>query len=180
MIRKHLDDRLLDVGLELHREKTRVVYCKDSNRTRTYEHIKFDFLGYTFRPRQSTGRDGRPFSSFTPAVSRSSLTTMRRSTRSRRLHLNSEWGLDDLARVFNPSVRGWMGYYCRFRGSEFYPVAKHIDIVIVRWAMRKYKRLRYRKVWAIDWLDSVKRKRPALYVHWCGCGEFTVGTMGAR
>ena len=105
---------------------------------------------------------------------------MRRSTRCRRLHLHSEWSLDDLARVFNPRMRGWMGYYCRFRGSEFYPVAKHIDMVIVRWAMRKYKRLRYRKVRAIAWLDRVKRKQPALFVHWCGCGEFNVGAMGAR
>jgi len=73
-----------------------------------------------------------------------------------------------------------MGYYCRFRGSEFYPVAKHLDMVIVRWAMRKYKRLRYRKVRAIAWLDSVKRKQPALFVHWCGRGEFNVGALGAR
>jgi len=179
-MRKYLDARLKEVGLELHPDKTRVVYCKDSNRTRTHEHIKFVFLGYTFRSRTSTNRDGQLFSAFTPAVSRSALTAMRRSTRCRRLHLHSEWGLEDLARVFNPRVRGWMGYYCRFRGSEFYPVAKHVDMVIVRWAMRKYKRLRNRKSRAIAWLERVKRKQPALFVHWCGCGEFNVGTMGAQ
>ena len=180
MMRKHLDARLREVGLELHPEKTRVVYCKDSNRTGTHEHIKFDFLGYTFRPRKISVRNGRPFIGFTPAVSRSSLTAMRRSTRSRRLHLHSEWCLEDLARTFNPRVRGWMGYYCRFRGSEFYPVANHLDMVIVRWAMRKYKRLRGHKDRAIAWLDRVKRNQPALFVHWCGVGEFRVGTMGAR
>ena len=179
-MRKHLDARLREVGLELHPEKTRVVYCKDSNRTRIHEHIKFDFLGYSFRPRASTGRDGKPFTTFSPAVSRSSLTAMRQSTRHRRLHLHSEWSLEDLARTFNPRVRGWMGYYCRFRGSEFYPVANHLDMVIVRWAMRKYKRLRGHKDRAIAWLDRVKRLQPALFVHWCGCGEFRVGTMGAR
>ncbi len=179
-MRKHLGARLREVGLELHPDKTRVVYCKDSNRTGTHEHIKFDFLGYTFRPRSITGNKGRAVTGFTPAVSRSSLTAMRQSTRHRRLHRHSEWHLDDLARIFNPRVRGWMGYYCRFRGSEFYPVANHLDMVIVRWAMRKYKRLRGHKDRAIVWLDRVKRKQPALFVHWCGCGEFSVGTMGAR
>ena len=62
----------------------------DSNRTWIHEHIKFDFLGYTFRSRTTTNRDGQLFSAFTPAVSRSALTTMRRSTRCRRLHLHSE------------------------------------------------------------------------------------------
>lgn len=179
-MRKHLDARLYNVGLELHPDKTRVVYCKDSRRTGTHEQVVFDFLGYSFRPRQIIGHGGRLSTGFTPAVSRQSLKAMRQSLRQRRLHLRSDLCLDDLAHEVNPRVLGWIAYYCRFRGSEFNPVARHLDDLIVRWAMRKYKRLRGRKVRAYAWLDNIRRERPALFAHWSGDGSFKVGTMGAR
>lgn len=73
-----------------------------------------------------------------------------------------------------PRVRGWINYYCRFRGSEFQPVAEHLDRVIVRWAMRKFKRFRGHKSRAFDWLDKVKAERPTLFVHCTGAGSFQV------
>ncbi len=179
-LREQLGARLRDCGLEMHPGKTRVVYCKDSRRTGTYEHIKFDFLGYTFRPRRIVDRNGRVRAGFTPAVSRQAMTAMRQSMRRWRLKLRSELSLEDLARLTAPRVRGWIRYYCRFRGSEFQPVADHLDRLIVRWAMRKYKRLRGHKSRAFAWLDQVKRERPRLFVHWCGRGSFSVAAMGAR
>ena len=179
-MREHLDARLRDCKLELHPEKTRIVYCKDARRTGTHEHVSFDFLGYTFRPRQTVYPDGRKSTGFTPALSRSSMTAMRQSMRRRRLHLNSGWGLDDLAGSMDPIVRGWTAYYCRFRASEFQPVAEHLDGIIVRWAMRKFKRLHGHKVRAHAWLDRVRRERPGQFHHWNQRGAFTVGTMGAR
>lgn len=179
-MREQLAARLRDCGLELHPGKTRIVYCKDSRRTQNYESLQFDFLGYTFRPRRVVDRQGIIRTGFTPAVSRLSMTAMRQSLRRGRLHLRSELSLEQLAARLAPRVRGWMGYYCRFRGSEFQPVADHIDRLIVRWAMRKYKRLRGHKTRAIAWLDRVKSTRPTLFAHWCGNGSFAVGAMGAR
>jgi len=169
-MREHLDARLRECGLELHPDKTRVVYCKDRKRTGTHEHIEFDFLGYTFKPRQIVGHDGKPSTGFTPALSRASMKAMRQSTRRRRLHHRSEWSVSDLARAINPRVRGWMQYYCRFRGSEFLPVARHLDDLIVRWAMRKYKRFRSHKHRAFAWLTKLKRKQPDLFFYWNGRG----------
>ncbi len=180
MLRERLDARLRDCGLELHPDKTRVVYCKDSKRPGTYEHVQFDFLGHAFRPRRIIDRQGRVHTGFSPAVSRQSITAMRQAVRRWHLPLRSELSLDDLARMTAPRVRGWMAYYCRFRGSEFQPVADHLDGTIIRWAMRKYKRLRGHKVRAYAWLDRVKRDRPDLFVHWCERGSFSVGAMGAR
>ncbi len=179
-MREQLAARLQDCGLEMHPEKTRIVYCKDSRRTKNYEHVQFDFLGYTFRPRRVVDRQGRIRTGFTPAVSRQSMTAMRQSLRHSRLHLCSELSPEQLAARLAPRVRGWMAYYCRFRGSEFQPVAEYIDRMIVRWAMRKYKRLRGHKTRAFAWLDRVKHTRPTLFAHWCGSGSFAVGTMGAR
>ena len=73
-----------------------------------------------------------------------------------------------------------MSYYCVFRGSEFQVVADHLDQMIVRWAMRKYKRLRGHKTRAFAWLDRVRQRAPNLFVHWCGRGRFTVEVMGAQ
>lgn len=179
-LRERLALRLRDCGLEMHPTKTRVVYCKDSRRTETHEQIQFDFLGYTFRPRRTVSRNGRPLLGFTPAVSRQAMTAMRQSIRRWHLTHRSELSLDQLAQVLAPRVRGWINYYCRFRGSEFQPVADHLDRTIIRWAMRKHKRLRGRKMRAISWLAGMKRKQPNMFTHWCGRGAFSVGAMGAR
>lgn len=179
-LRQQVAVRLQECGLEMHSEKTRVVYCKDSRRTRTYEHIQFDFLGYTFRPRRVVDGHGCLRTGFTPAVSAQACKSMRKYVRERGLFRRSEFSLEEIAKSLTPQVRGWMRYYCRFRGSEFQPVANYIDQLIVRWAMRKHKRLRGHKVRATAWLDRVKRKSPGLFPHWCGRGAFAVGTMGAR
>ena len=175
-----LDARLRECGLELHPEKTRIVYCKDSKRTGHHEHIQFDFLGYTFKPRSIVRYDGTTGLGFTPAVSRQSLKAMRQSLRRSRFQLRSDLSVDDLSDVLPPRLRGWTAYYCRFRASEFNQIALYVDSLIVRWAMRKYKRLRGRKVRAYAWLDRVRRKRPGLFLHWNGNGSFRVGTMGAQ
>jgi RNA-directed DNA polymerase len=164
----------------MHPGKTRIVYCKDSKRTGTYEHIAFDFLGYTFRPRRIVDGRGRIRTGFTPAVSRQAMKSMRQTMRRWRLPLRSELSLGDLERMMAPRVRGWINYYCRFRGSEFQAVADHLDRIIVRWAMRKYKRLRGHKTRAFAWLARVKRRHPGLFAHWCGRGGFSVEAMGAR
>lgn len=179
-MREHLDVRLRKVGLELHPDKTRIVYCKDSRRTGTHKNVQFDFLGYTFRPREIIAPGGRLSLGFTPAVSRSAMRAMRQTLRRWHLHHRSELSIEELARIVAPRIRGWMGYYCRFRGSEFQPVANHLDTLLVRWAMRKYKRLRGHKRRAVAWLESVKRERPDLFHHWGGRGALSVGTMGAR
>ncbi len=108
------------------------------------------------------------------------MKAMRQWTRRRKLHLRSDWSLPELARALEPRVRGWVGYYCRFRGSEFQPVARQLDDLIVRWAMRKYKRFRDHKLRAYSWLVKIKRIQPGLFFHWSGQGSFMAGTMGAR
>ncbi len=110
-LRERLALRLRDCGLEMHPTKTRVVYCKDSRRTETHEQIQFDFLGYTFRPRRTVSRNGRPLLGFTPAVSRQAMTAMRQSIRRWHLTHRSELSLDQLAQVLAPRVRGWINYY---------------------------------------------------------------------
>ena len=109
VLREAIIERLAQVGLELNLDKTRIVYCKDSDRTGSYEHEQFDFLGYTFRPRLARSKTGKKFVSFLPAVSEDAAKAMRRTIKRWRLHLRSGSTLADLAQEINSTVRGWSG-----------------------------------------------------------------------
>jgi RNA-directed DNA polymerase len=159
--------RLAECGLELHPEKTRIVYCQDSDRKGQHEHIGFDFLGYTFRPRRARNRRGKFFVSFLPGVSNKAGKAIRATIREWRLAATrNNQSLEDLAWLVNPSVRGWVDYYGRFYRSALTPVLRHLERVLVRWACRKYKRFRGHVTNAAHWLGRVARRDPHLFVLW--------------
>jgi len=167
--------RLAMVGLELNLDKTRIVYCKDSNRTGSHEHEHFDFLGYTFRPRAAWNRSGVLFTSFCPAISNDAAKKIRRTIRSWRLHLCSGLTLADLARQINSVVRGWINYYGRFYPSELLWALHSINEYLMRWAMRKYKRLRRRPKAAWELVAGAKQRQPGLFAHWPALAQPTAG-----
>jgi RNA-directed DNA polymerase len=162
-------ERLAQVGLELNLDKTRIVYCKDANRTGSHEHEQFTFLGYTFRPRRAQNRSGELFDSFCPAVSNDAAQEMRRRIRRWRLNLCSGDSLADLAEQINPTVRGWINFYGCFYQSKLVALLENINEHLVRWAMRKFKRLRGRARRARRLLAVVAAREPDLFAHW-GCG----------
>lgn len=165
-LRDALKRRFAACGLELHPEKTKIVYCKDDDRRGEYPNIKFDFLGYTFCSRRSKNRWGKYFINFTPAVSNKAKKKMRQIMRSWRIHLRSDKKLEDLSRMFNPIIRGWINYYSHYYKSELYSVLRHFNRILVRWAMRKYKRLRGHRRRAEYWLGKISKRNPMLFWHW--------------
>jgi RNA-directed DNA polymerase len=178
-IRERVEWRMRECGLELHPDKTKVVYCRDIHRREEHESIQFDFLGYTFRPRRSKDRYGRVFVNFTPALSRVAAKAMRQTVRGWRLQLKSDKSIEDLARMFGPVIQGWMNYYCRFYASAFQAVARHIDWALARWATRKFKRLRGHRRRARLWIGRIARRQPGLFPHWRTGFVPTTETMGA-
>jgi RNA-directed DNA polymerase len=158
--------RLADCGLDLNEAKTRIVYCKDADRRGSHEHTSFTFLGYTFRPRLSKSRFGKHFVNFSPAVSKEACVRMRREIRRWRLHERSDKTLTDLARMFNTVIQGWINYYGRFYKSMLYPTFRHLNETLVRWAMRKYKRLRFHTGRARKLIAGIARREPGLFAHW--------------
>ena len=165
-VRDALAARLAEVGLELHPAKTRVVYCKDADRRGDHEVTSFTFLGYTFRPRLAKNRWGKHFVSFLPAVSKDAVKAMGREMRSWHIARRSDKSLTDLAQMFNSIVQGWINYYGRFYKSMLYPLLRRINEHLVRWACRKYKRLRRREKRAKELLARAARRFPALFAHW--------------
>ena len=162
----HLDERFTECHLELNREKTRIVYCQDDDRKGNHPVTSFDFLGYMFRPRRSKNRWGKYFINFSPAVSNAACKAMRQTIRGWRIHLKVDRDIEDLSRMFNPVVRGWINYYGRFYKSQLYGVLRHLDQSLIRWVRRKYKKLTHHKQRASSWLGRLARKRPELFVHW--------------
>jgi RNA-directed DNA polymerase len=114
-VREAIAVRLAQVGLELYPDKTRIVYCKDADRRGGHEVASFTFLGYEFRPRLAKSRYGKHFVSFLPAVSTEAMKAMGREIRSWHWARRSDKSLDDLARMFNSIVQGWINY-CVSRG----------------------------------------------------------------
>lgn len=175
-LRAVLDARFTDCGLTLHPDKTKIVYCQDESRRASYPIFRFDFLGYTFRPRRVSKKSGGMGVSFSPAASPTALKAIRRTIRRWALHLRSHKALDDLARMFNMYIRGWINYYGRYCPSALYPTLQHIEFYLARWASGKYKSLRRHKRRSRHWLLRIAKRQPRLFAHWpliYNCGRTT-------
>jgi RNA-directed DNA polymerase len=165
-LKKAIGARLAECRLEPHPQKTRIVYCKDDRRRGSYPNEKFDFLGYTFRPRGAVDRSGKLFVGFNPAVSNDAVKSMRQTMRKWKLHRRADKELLDLSRMNNPIIRGWVNYYGKYYKTELYPTFHHLNRTLVRWAMKKYKRLRTHQRKASYWLGDIARRDPQLFAHW--------------
>ena len=162
-----LEKRFEECGLQLHSEKTKIVYCKDGSRKKKYPNTSFDFLGYTFRGRVvKNSKRNSMFISFTPAVSKTALKSMRATTRKFNWRNRTDLELKDIAKRYNPVLSGWMHYYGRYQKSGLYPVWRHFNKTLIAWAMRKYKRFRHRKVWASKFMEEIYKSNPELFMHW--------------
>ncbi len=173
-----LADRLAACNLELHPDKTGIVYCADANRRGDYECRRFDFLGYTFKPRQAMNSRGQVFTSFSPAVSDKAGKTMRRTIRSWGLARLSRYSLQEIVDRFSSTLVGWIRYYGLFHPSELQQALRSLDFHLMRWAQRKYKRLRGHITRAWNWVAELRRRSPDLFPHW-SVGMRTVWTIGA-
>jgi RNA-directed DNA polymerase len=162
-----LQARLTECQLELHPTKTRIVYCRDAKRRGPYSNITFDFLGYSFRPRTvRKPQNGKLFCGFTPAVSPSALKAMREAIKGLGMRRQTQLSLDDVARLVNPLLRGWMNYYGRYAPAALLPLYHYLNEALRRWGMRKFKRFRRRKARATALLRRIARERAGPFVHW--------------
>lgn len=166
MLKDQLAARLKQCKLELHPQKTKIVYCKDADRKAEYPNTSFVFLGFEFRPRGAKNKFGKLFCNFLPAVSRAALTKMKRIVRAWRLGWCSEKSIEDLANMFNPIARGWIKYYSKYYKSALFPIAEQINRHLTKWVMRKYKTFRGRQRRACHALGKTARKRTNLFAHW--------------
>lgn len=162
-----LKRRFEECGLELHPGKTKIIYCKDDNRQENYLHTKFTFLGYDFYRREARNlKHNKIFLSFSPAVSQAAAKSMRAQVRQSRVRNRSELSLEDIAKWYNPILRGWIQYYGCYHRTELGSVMRNFDQTLIDWAMHKYKKLKKHKTRAAQFMQTIKNAKPKLFEHW--------------
>ncbi|MGP4105196.1 group II intron reverse transcriptase/maturase [Nonomuraea sp. KM90] len=162
-----IEGRFAEIGLVLHPDKTKIVYCKDSRRRLEFEAVTFTFCGYAFRPRMAFDKTRKQvYTGFLPAVSPDKLTEMSRKLAAWRIHRRTNQTLSEIARWLNPVLRGWFNYFTVFYPSRVKPLCERIDRHLMRWAIRKYERLKRSEKKARQWLKVVRERAPRLFAHW--------------
>jgi RNA-directed DNA polymerase len=165
-VRERLAARFAACGLQLHPDKTRIVYCRDSNRRADYPITQFTFLGFTFRPRGAQARNGKLFTSFLPGVSSEAQTEMRQKIHSWRLPRQTPGTLAEFLETYDATLRGWWNYYGSFYPTAMGCVFRHFDRTLALWARRKYKHLAGHRKHSHRWLNGVAHREPNRFVHW--------------
>lgn len=161
-----LKARMKECKLEIHAEKTKIVYCKDSNRRESHEVIDFTFLGYNFRPRKAKAQNGKSFTSFLPAISAKAKKHIRRTIKSWYLLHQVEISLVEIANKYNSALRGWLNYYGLFGKIELNKVLHHMNHHLVMWVMRKFSKFKYKEMRAKKFLNRIANAQPNLFAHW--------------
>jgi RNA-directed DNA polymerase len=161
-----LKQRFADCKLEMHPDKSKIIYCKDANRDGKYKCTSFDFLGYTFRPRLVKSNVNILFASFSPAVSKASIKSMRDQIRQWNWRNCSDLSLEMIAKGSNPTLSGWINYYGKYNPSNLYSVLRHFNKTLVKWVMRKYKKFKVHKTRAGKFMESISKRQPHLFHHW--------------
>lgn len=160
-----LEKRFTDCGLTLHPKKTKIAYCKSSSHRGNYPQVSFDFLGHTFKPRHCKNRQGKFFVTFTPAISRKSAKKVRDKITSWRIFRNSKANLNNIAYYSRAILQGWKNYYGKYGRAELKRVLFFLNEKLVRWAKKKYKRLKTERQ-AVRWIIGYRQREPKLFVHW--------------
>ena len=169
-------ERLDACRLQMHPDKSKIIYCQDSNRIEDPDvAIQFTFLGFAFRPRQAKSRQGVRFTSFLPAVSPEAAKRMRSVIKDWNLQRRTQSTIEELSEFSNPTLRGWWNYYGSFYPSEMRKVFRLIDLKLARWARRKYKPLARHKRRSTYWLGRLAKRNPRLFIHWSELGTPTTG-----
>lgn len=166
-ILKTIENRMHRIGLELHPQKTKIVYCKDYRRKGKYQNVKFDFLGYSFQPRtsRSKGRSGL-FLGFDCGISIGSRKRIADKLGELKVHRMTSDSIVGIAKILNPMIRGWVNYYGKFRKSMLHGVFKLLNNRLVKWARKRYKRYKTSIKRAYQWFFRVREQFPDLFYHW--------------
>lgn len=170
-LKEALNKRLEECGLQMHPEKTKIVYCKDDARRDNYPNTKFDFLGYGFQPREAKNKKGKLFLSFIPAVSEKARKSIRDKIRECKTLQGTNSELPEIARELNPKLRGWINYYGKYYKSKLDQTLETVTFRLISWARRKYKKLHRSFSKAMEWVETIRKTQPKLFVYWNTCNK---------
>jgi group II intron reverse transcriptase/maturase len=161
--------RLADCKLSLNEAKTKLVYCKDYRRTKkTGFGKKFDFLGFTFKPRTIVSkREGSYlFLGYGCAISQSAQARIKQGWKKQNWHRRSDITIQEIAEAVNAQMRGVIRYYGKYRLWELQGLMRHFEFRLVKWVLNKYKGFRNSQTEAYQWIKRLKRSYPTMFYYW--------------
>ena len=159
-------ERLAQCGLQLHPQKTKIVYCKKAGRNQKRLPVQFDFLGFSFRPMMFKLKKGGCFLQYDCKMSRKSKKRILEDLRQMKLHTKTQSSLQDLATKLNPKIRGWINYYGKIKRNSLKPVFYYLHHRIIKWILNRYKRFKRSRVLAVKWLRLITKDYPTMFYHW--------------
>ena len=161
-----LKERMQQYELELHPEKTQIVYCKNYLRNEKHDNNSFTFLSYSFQPRTIKNKFGskKRLVVFNAAISQQAKTSIRTKLREILLTQWSNQTLAWFAQKLNPKIRGWVNYYAKYNQDKVYDVFYYLNELIRQWIKNTYK-IRG-KTWLYDKYKLIQSTNPVLFYHW--------------
>lgn len=164
---KSVHQRMGSVGLELHPQKTKIVYCRDYKRKGNHPTVKFDFLGYSFQPRTAySKKKGNLFLGYDCAISIGSRKRIADKLEELNVNKLTFKSIVGVAQYLNPMIRGWVHYYGKFKMYELTKVFRLLSKRLVWWARKRYKRYKTSIRKGYKWLATVRKQFPTLFYHW--------------
>lgn len=161
---EQLKNRFAECDLEMHPEKTKIVYCGDED---LKENRAFTFLGYLFRRRRAFAeKTGRVFTSFLPAMSKERLKEIKAEIRKDNLRARVDLSIEQMAEWYNPKIRGWHNYFGKFYPSMMTGLWKYLNRVLILWAKSKYKNIRTSTNKARALINKIQENQTSLFFHW--------------
>jgi len=157
-------ERMTAVKLRVNEVKSKIVYCKDSNRRGEHEHISFKFLGFQFQPRTVRSKFGKLFQSFSPAISNDNQTKIKETIRMTVYWHSTSQSLELIAEMLNSKLRGWIGYFAEVGRTEFRKMMCYLQEKLAGWIKRKYKLQGNIQSW--HRLKEHMKVKPNLFYHW--------------
>lgn len=168
-VRYCVEKRFKECGLEVHQQKTKIFYCKDTKRNWGGQGFatEFNFLGFTFRQRTARAKEGGFFMGFQPGMSKESRKKISQTIKSWHIGRRGDLSIEDMSKDLNPIIRGWVNYYGRYYKSAFNPIRKQFHIALTRWAHRKYSsKFNNAKRQPSVFIYEIARTRPQLFAFW--------------
>ncbi|KQN99911.1 group II intron maturase-specific domain-containing protein [Paenibacillus sp. Leaf72] len=161
---EELKSRMKTCKLEIHPDKTRIVYCRSDRYQGGHEYEDFTFLGYTFRKRYMRNKQGEFFNGFSPAASKSAGQVLRERIRNIRT-CNKSVSIEELAKLVNPVIRGWFNYFSKFAAGSAKRILTYVNLTIARWTKSKYKSMKGSTLKAMRFLKRIAKCNPNLFYH---------------
>jgi group II intron reverse transcriptase/maturase len=159
-------ERLQECKLRLNEEKTKIVYCQDYRREKKNYKKKFDFLGFTFKPRTAASKKGGVFLGYDCAISQAAQTRIVIGWKKENFHRQSALTIQEIATKINPQMIGIIRYYGKYKGWALQNLMKRFHFRLAKWVLNKYKGLKGCYKRANKWIEEIKVSYPTMFYHW--------------